>query len=76
LQIYPNPVCDELKLKHTHGIESVLVFSVQGLLLEVFDIQGKRSADLDVSSLPNGVYFLHVNQINGVSSVNRIVVHK
>lgn len=75
-QIFPNPVQDELKIKHSHGIESVLVFSVQGLLLEVYDVQGRNSADLDVSSLPGGVYFLQVNQTNEVSSVTRIVIQK
>lgn len=68
ISIYPNPTKGVVNVKVSSGIEQI----------ELFDAQGKRimsttKATLDLSGLPNGLYFVKVHTASDVIKVQKIV---
>jgi len=60
VKTYPNPVSDVLYIEnHSNTIPEVKIYSIQGALLI-----NAKGTQIDVSSLPKGVY---VAEINGIS---------
>ncbi|MCL2245658.1 MAG: T9SS type A sorting domain-containing protein [Lentimicrobiaceae bacterium] len=57
VKIYPNPVSHILHIETTHldVVPEVKIFSLQGVLL-----MQTKGGDIDVSSLPNGIYIAEV----------------
>ena len=68
LTIYPNPASDRV---HIDG---------EVEWIELYDMQGRRRAtsrgnDLDVSSLPDGMYFLRVTGIHHTPTTATLLIH-
>ena len=58
LDVFPNPVTETLNLSWGETSSNrAMVFGTQGNLIESFTVTGGR-AELDVSSLPKGLYIL------------------
>jgi subtilisin family serine protease len=66
--VYPNPSMGDFTIVG-EGIKSVSVFSVDGKLLKITEVNGKRC---HINGLPNGVFVLKIDTDNGVI-VNKIV---
>jgi len=81
LNIYPNPSSQMINIQAEN-----VQFSIKGV--SVFDVTGKAmhgstspdsyrdtmtNATIDVSNLPNGLYFLHVEMSNGQRVVRKVV---
>jgi len=76
LKIYPNPASQMINIQ-TDNVQS----SIKGV--SVYDVTGKAmhgstsltmtNATVDVSNLPNGLYFLHVEMSNGQRVVRKMV---
>ena len=58
ISIYPNPVTDELTINGILATDNVRLTNSLGVLV----FEGIGSKSLDVTNLPNGVYFLEVNE--------------
>jgi len=63
LQIYPNPVQNEIFIKSDFQIERVEIYSITGALLK-FDSNFKEK--IPVSALPQGIYLLKVYTDKGL----------
>ena len=76
-EIYPNPVSDVLTVSHT-SIDifngSIYLVSIEGRLIESFEklTFGQLSQEIDMSSLPKGVYFIKIKTDKG-TIVQKIV---
>lgn len=64
--LYPNPVNDELNVLFdgSAGIKNIAVYNVIGKAMVVYKVSG-NSAKMDVSKLPNGVYFIRLSDAKG-----------
>jgi hypothetical protein len=61
--IYPNPASSELNISSTNKIENVEVYNLTGMLLS-----SSSKTKIDISELPQGVYFVKVFSENGVTA--------
>ena len=57
VRVFPNPVRNILKVESESVLDSVLIYSVMGRKTGYFEIKSKK-ADLKVSHLAKGVYFI------------------
>jgi Secretion system C-terminal sorting domain/Carbohydrate binding domain len=68
--IYPNPTSDYIQVKNTEGVESVEIFDISGRSVRQF--LNNASSQLDISSLPKGVYQVAI-KANGETNFSRVV---
>ncbi|MFI3240221.1 MAG: glycerophosphodiester phosphodiesterase family protein [Bacteroidales bacterium] len=69
LSIYPNPAINNVTIKSSDAINSIAVYSINGV--KVIDIAGNgaNAETIEVSSLPQGLYIVKVNN----SAVTRLI---
>lgn len=60
LVIYPNPTTGIVKIKDL-GFKEVKVYNTLGMIVGVFNTKRDDEIELDLSSLPNGVYVLQAS---------------
>ncbi len=68
LIVYPNPATDFVDI-HLNGktvIESATLIDPQGRIIRSYDDINQKHHQIDVSSLPVGLYYLQVNHTHGV----------
>jgi subtilisin family serine protease len=79
LNIFPNPVVNTMNIKWEDrwaGDVVVEIVALNGATVrryEIKDVQLKGYSELDLSTLPIGVYFLHVSGKEGTSSVIKFI---
>jgi hypothetical protein len=76
VSIFPNPTTGTLHLTHTEGtaLKSYTIADISGkIITQNTSIPNDNELNLD---LPNGVYFLIINDINGQMSRHKVVVLK
>lgn len=79
LNIFPNPVVNTVNIKWTSrwaGDVDIEVIAFNGSVVRSFkveDVQLKAYSELDLSTLPTGVYFLRVSGKEGTSSVIKFI---
>ncbi|MDT8414895.1 MAG: M4 family metallopeptidase [Flavobacteriaceae bacterium] len=62
LSLFPNPVNDQLHFVFTDSSpKQIKLFSFQGVLLRNLNVKS-NTFDIEVSSLPNGIYLLEIRQ--------------
>jgi C4-type Zn-finger protein len=78
-KIYPNPVHDELHIdlnKSTTGLLTFRIMDVSGRVLKVYRLGALPihiNKVLDVSSLPNGIYFIQLIEDNQLKDVKKLI---
>ncbi|MBU2939807.1 T9SS type A sorting domain-containing protein [Lacinutrix sp. C3R15] len=78
VKFYPNPVADRLTIKRTStAINHITVINVLGtkVLHKLWD-NGSTSTQVDVSSLPSGIYFIKLSNGSKHSITRKIIVSK
>lgn len=60
LRIFPNPVQNVLQIESGEDIASVRILNTSGALAIMEQVGNRRSASIDVSRLPSGIYFIEV----------------
>ena len=80
IQLYPNPTDDQLTIDFKDEIDEnahILIRSMKGDLLREIELsEGEQGAlSIDVSSLPNGIYYVEVQGSSFVISERFVVVH-
>lgn len=74
IEIYPNPTNGTTMLDlHEKGLAYISVFDMSGRL--VLETQAQSRAELDLTSQPNGLYFVRVN-LNGTTTTLRLTVQR
>jgi hypothetical protein len=67
LKLYPNPVRDELFVKSDTGIESIIVYGLQGNVLLRSNVHSS-SATLSLGFLSRGIYVIQIKRADAVST--------
>lgn len=65
LDVYPNPVSDDLHLFNLHDISRLEVYDLYGRLLKTIEVN-RDHVHVDVSDLPSGSYVVRGQSIEGV----------
>jgi hypothetical protein len=63
LVLYPNPVSDIVYIEHTRPVAEILIFDMLWQVLGEFKTTRNRNYVLDISELPDGMYFIRVCDI-------------
>lgn len=71
--IYPNPASSEILVSHNSILSRIVVYNELGKLVIDQLVKNTQQIHLDVSNLPNGMYFLQVYSESGVF-VKRMVI--
>lgn len=71
VQLYPNPTSDVLHLKSSSSIAKLMVWSAEGALLIE---EQNPSPVLDLSNFSSGMYFVHVQHVQGQWQREKILV--
>jgi type 1 fimbria pilin len=74
--VIPNPSNGMIQISgNTIANSQVHVLDITGKLLLIKDTHAANSMQLDLSDLPNGVYFIRVESASG-SSVQKVILAK
>ncbi|MBR5332110.1 MAG: T9SS type A sorting domain-containing protein [Muribaculaceae bacterium] len=69
LRIYPNPVEEEATIETQQDIESIAIYNMAGAMVQFdYAVDGNK-ARVNLSSLPAGIYFVNINNGNGVAKI-------
>ena len=74
--MFPNPVAEELIIKAADWSKVANVKIVGSNGREVYHSAGKPSPNVNVKNLSNGIYLVHLTNINGSAATYKIVVNK
>ncbi|MBO7653095.1 MAG: T9SS type A sorting domain-containing protein [Bacteroidales bacterium] len=72
MSIYPNPTSGILNITSNEEIDSVEIFNSIGNTVVSSKVVGNSSA-IDMSNLPNGMYFVRVSTANGIETVKVVL---
>jgi len=73
INIYPNPVSSSFSVNGITGINRVLIYDMLGKCIMMVDALGETSVDINIESVPNGIYQLQIINQSGSVSTKRIV---
>jgi len=78
IQLFPNPASDILTVTGLRSGMDVSIFDTSGKIVVFMMISGSYHADIDISHLKNGIYFLRITDEIGVVEpmVKKIMVLK
>ena len=75
LDLYPNPANAKLVVSDTEKIISLQVQSINGARLPTVTLINNKTAEIETTDLPNGVYLVSTTSAKGVSKAKFIVSH-
>ncbi len=71
--IFPNPTNNLVQINYSENIQTIHVLNELGaLVMKLNKLEGLNSI-LDFSTLPNGIYFVHLDFDDGIKSVEKII---
>ncbi|MEN9523810.1 MAG: hypothetical protein RL065_2187, partial [Bacteroidota bacterium] len=74
ISIYPNPVYQFIIINGMNMMNSIDVTDVFGrTIIQQINKSSTQQISIDVSSLPSGIYFVKVIDLNGNSAVGKFV---
>ena len=74
MNLYPNPASSIVTVSAS-DLTRVELLDVSGRLLQVESISNANSFDLNVSTVPAGVYFIRVTRLDGAVVSKRLIKH-
>ncbi len=72
IDIYPNPVLDQLSISSASALKRIDIYSIEGRLI-LSETLNKVSVKMDVSSLQSGIYIVRFTDVNNNLQVGRFV---
>jgi hypothetical protein len=73
--VYPNPANQQLTVANLNAATQLSIYDINGRC--VYALQAdKNNVQVDVSTLPNGVYFLHIHSEHATFIEKLVVVHE
>jgi hypothetical protein len=71
LKVYPVPVKSQLTIESPESLETVIIYSISGVMVQSFVFNGEEIATIDVDSLAPGYYFVIVNNLTPVKIIKQ-----
>jgi hypothetical protein len=62
VSLYPNPTTQQLTIDYNEAVKQLSIVNLLGQSLKTLEINASGRLDVNVSELPNGVYFLKINE--------------
>ena len=75
LDVYPNPVSDNLRIESEEGIQAITLFNTTGELVLSTNGLGRNAMNINMADLANGIYILKAHTQEGVAT-KRLIVAK
>ncbi len=72
MSVFPNPTSGMLNVTSNEEIDSIEIFNSVGTTVVSNNVAGNSSA-IDMSNLPNGMYFVRVSTLNGIETVKVVL---
>ena len=73
--VYPNPANQQLTVANLNGAAQLSIYDINGRC--VYALQAdKNNVQVDVSTLPNGVYFVHITSKHATYIEKLVVLHE
>lgn len=72
VQVSPNPAYDQVQVQAVSGIRSIQLLQANGQPIRQLEVNATR-VELDLKSLPEGLYFLQLELENGSRTVQKLV---
>lgn len=72
--ISPNPASTSITVSHTSKVKNVIIFDLQGKIVEEKTFEPESTINYDVSSLPSGVYFFQIAETNQKKITKKLVI--
>ncbi len=72
LSIYPNPASDIVKVNSEENINYIEILNISGQIVS-FENVNTNNAEINISNLSSGVYFIKVYTANDVTTQKLIV---
>jgi hypothetical protein len=73
IRMYPNPVFDQINIKHASHVQSVIITSSMGQVVGHYTMNNTSNQVIDVSSLSGGLYFITFVDENGKRQTQKFV---
>ena len=73
INVYPNPVVDNLSINSAELINKISLFDVTGKTITVVENILNNNYTLNMNTLNSGIYFVQVETVNGIEVVQKIV---
>ncbi|HKK62050.1 MAG TPA: T9SS type A sorting domain-containing protein, partial [Bacteroidales bacterium] len=73
LKVYPNPAQNVLNLKGTSELKSAVVYDATGRLIMQVELDNTLHAEMNISTLKNGLYLIEVSSVKGASKTTRFI---
>jgi Secretion system C-terminal sorting domain len=70
-EIYPNPVFNDVTIRNVEFNSSIKIYNVVGKEFSINPIHSSNEVNINVSHLPNGIYFLKINEETHKIIINR-----
>ena len=71
----PNPTSGSFSISSNIGLVSYAVFNADGSIVVSQELDGAPTVvDVQLEVVPDGIYFVKVTDVDGVSSVHKLVV--
>ncbi|MCF8349230.1 MAG: T9SS type A sorting domain-containing protein [Bacteroidales bacterium] len=71
LNLYPNPVKDNVMIDSEEAILEVSIFDVYGKVVTNLPVASQRQVQVKTENLPSGLYILRINLAGG-----EVIAHK
>jgi hypothetical protein len=73
VRLFPNPVTDWLIINSKEFLQKIVVYSMEGNLMQIKDINAANSAKINLKYLPNGQYLLKIFTKSGAIENRKII---
>jgi glycosidase len=73
LQVYPNPLVNDLTVKCPHDLKNIKIYSVSGMLLREYNTHNTNSFEINDINLQPGIYILEVSDVNNKKYITKII---
>lgn len=73
ISLYPNPATSNINVVYGQnaGVKNIAVYNIIGKVMTFYKVTNNGSANLDISNIPSGVYFIRLLDANGGTVATR-----
>ena len=72
VEIYPNPVTNQLNISSSEIISKIYIYNITGLLLKIYNPASNQTV-INFSGLSNGIYLVKISSVDGSVVMKKII---